>query len=444
VVPQQSYGPYRVVRKLGAGGMGEVFLAEHELIGRKAAIKVLHSDRSTKRESVDRFFNEARAAAVISDPGIVQIYDFGFTPDGTAYIVMENLEGEALSDRLHRLGALPIVDALRIVRQTAGSLAAAHAAGIVHRDLKPDNIFMVRDPEAAAGERPKILDFGIAKLSIDENRFKTHTGAVMGTPVYMSPEQCNDSGKIDHRTDIYSLGCVLHHLMTGRPPFDHRGIGALISAHLKEVPPAPSFVLGDTNLPPLIDHIVLRCLAKSPHDRFPNMLELQQACDAAMRESASLIAIPPSIQRPSAMAIDGSRTTLGSSVGESIDRPRSSRGLVLGLAALVLLIGVGVTAATLAGDDESVVHPVTRPEAAPARVDPAHVEPARIEPPRPPPAPPSPPAPPIVDAAVASPAPDALPAGSAAPAAGSAKPKPPPKPRPRQTPQTNDLYDDRN
>ena len=215
--------------------MGAVFLGEHTLIGRHAAIKVLLPELSSKRESVDRFFNEARATTAISDPGIVQVFDFGFTADNTAYIVMELLDGEQLNLRLARLGALAPSDALRITRQVAGSLGAAHAAGIVHRDLKPENLFMIRDPEAPGGERPKILDFGIAKLGDDvPDRIRTRTGAVMGTPVYMSPEQCNGAASVDHRADIYSLGCVLFHLLTGRPPFDLPGVGAIISAHLRE------------------------------------------------------------------------------------------------------------------------------------------------------------------------------------------------------------------
>jgi serine/threonine-protein kinase len=163
-----SIGQYRVLRKIGEGGMGAVFLAEHTLIGRRAAIKVLLPELSQRREIVDRFFNEARATTAVSDPGIVQVFDFGFHTDASAYIVMEFLEGEPLDARLKRLGTVAVADALRITRQVSGSLAAAHARGIVHRDLKPDNIFMVRDAEAIGGERPKILDFGIAKLSADE------------------------------------------------------------------------------------------------------------------------------------------------------------------------------------------------------------------------------------------------------------------------------------
>ncbi len=282
-----TFGAYRVLAKLGEGGMGDVFLAEHSLIGRRAAIKVLRPESSVRRDSVERFFNEARATSAVDDPGIVQVFDFGVTEDNTAYIVMEYLEGEVLLHRLRRLQRLAPIDAIRIVRQVAGSLAAAHAAGIVHRDLKPENLFVVRDNEAPAGERVKILDFGIAKLVDDSNRrMHTRTGAVMGTPVYMSPEQCTDTSKTDHRADIYSLGCVLYHLLTGAPPFDLLGFGAIAAAHLREPATPPS--VRAPHVPPAIDALVLRCLAKAPGDRFQTMSELQRACDAILAQAAAV------------------------------------------------------------------------------------------------------------------------------------------------------------
>src|SRR5262245_35014478 len=180
--------------------MGSVWLAEHAMLGRRAAIKVLHAELSSRAEIVTRFFNEARAATAIADPGIVQVFDFGQHTDGSAYIVMELLEGEPLDKRLTLRGALELPDALRIMRQVASTLGAAHARNIVHRDVKPENVFLVRDPEVAGGERAKILDFGIAKLVDDDGGVKTNTKAVMGTPTYMSPEQCRGAGLVDQRS----------------------------------------------------------------------------------------------------------------------------------------------------------------------------------------------------------------------------------------------------
>src|SRR3954468_19347883 len=256
--------------------MGAVYLGQHQLLGRRAAIKVLLPALSARPDIVNRFFNEARAVTSISDPGIVQVFDFGYHVDGSAFIVMEYLEGETVDRRLTRLGKLAPYEALRLCRQIASSLAAAHAQNIIHRDLKPENIFLVRDGEVASGERPKILDFGIAKLSDDHpGKIKTNTGALMGTPIYMSPEQCRGLAELDHRSDIYALGCVLFHLLTGRPPFEGEGMGDIIAAHIREPAPAPSSRIG--GIPPSVDALVLRCLAKPPGERYPTMLELATA-----------------------------------------------------------------------------------------------------------------------------------------------------------------------
>ncbi|HEX4420618.1 MAG TPA: serine/threonine-protein kinase [Kofleriaceae bacterium] len=269
-------GNYQIVKKLGEGGMGAVYLGQHTLLGRRAAIKVLLPELSSRPDIVNRFFNEARAVTSISDPGIVQVFDFGYHTDGSAFIVMEYLEGEPLDRRLARLGKLPVYEGLRLCRQIASSLAAAHAQHITHRDLKPENIFLVHDGEVASGERSKILDFGIAKLSDDNpGKLKTNTGALMGTPIYMSPEQCRGLAGLDHRSDIYSLGCVLFHLITGRPPFEGEGMGDIIAAHIREPSPAPSSRAPE--IAPNVDALVLRCLAKAPGDRFQTMVELATA-----------------------------------------------------------------------------------------------------------------------------------------------------------------------
>ncbi|NVB77667.1 MAG: serine/threonine protein kinase [Kofleriaceae bacterium] len=291
---ESHIGQYKILRTLGAGGMGTVYEGEHILLGKRAAIKTLLPSLSSHREIVDRFFNEARAISVISDPGVVQIFDFGYHVDGTAYIVMELLEGEPLSTRIERLGKLPTIDALRITRQITSSLEAAHERGIIHRDLKPGNVYVIRDNEAQSGERTKILDFGVAKLGgTDEDAHTTQTGTMLGTPVYMSPEQCKSAGEVDHRTDIYSVGCALFHMLTGRPPFECDSVAEFIAAHLREEPEPPSTLVPD--LHPHVDAIVMRCLAKAPEDRFQSMAELQAAIERALAEisdSGSVTAAP--------------------------------------------------------------------------------------------------------------------------------------------------------
>jgi serine/threonine-protein kinase len=271
VSPSSHIGQYRILRKLGAGGMGMVFVGEHRLLHRRAAIKTLQPALSKQPDIVDRFFNEARALSAIGDPGIVQIFDFGYHVDGTAYIVMELLEGEVLADRLDRLGTLAIPCALRIARQMASSLAATHAKQIVHRDLKPENIFLVRDCEAQGGERTKILDFGICAVG-GAPETDAPPGTMIGTPVYMAPEQCCGSVTDDPRSDIYGLGCVLFQMLTGRAPFERDSVRDVIQAHLVEPPPPPSSMREE--VPPIVDELVRRCLAKAPEDRFASMTEL--------------------------------------------------------------------------------------------------------------------------------------------------------------------------
>jgi len=205
----QIVGSYFIQAKLGEGGMGVVWAAHHMALGRRVAMKMLLPQYSANRDMVDRFFSEARIASSIEHAGMVGVYDFGHHSDGCAYIVMEFLEGETLTAFLARAGGkLPPDLVMAIGRQIASAVGAAHQKGIVHRDLKPDNVFLVADAEVAAGMRAKVLDFGIAKLMADAKpgSMRTRTGVLMGTPVYMSPEQCRGAGAVDARADIYSLG----------------------------------------------------------------------------------------------------------------------------------------------------------------------------------------------------------------------------------------------
>ena len=283
-------GNYCIVDELGEGGMGMVYLAEHTLIGRKAAIKTLHPELSSEDEVVHRFFNEAKAVTAIKHPGIVEIYDFGTRDDGTAYIVMEYLIGDTLKERLAKVGRLPVHKALEITRQAASALGAAHRAGIIHRDLKPDNVFLVDDPEI--GERVKLVDFGIAKIlgADDHSVHRTRTGMVMGTPLYMSPEQCRGAGKVDARADFYSLGCILYELLCGQPPFVREGLGAVLGAHMYEQPAPPHSL--EPSLEPAVDAFVLRLMAKEPGDRFADASDLVKALPRASEATGGYPAVP--------------------------------------------------------------------------------------------------------------------------------------------------------
>src|SRR6185369_5695140 len=273
-----TIGNYKVTARLGEGGMGIVYLAEHPSLGRKAAIKVLHPQMAADPQVVSRFFQEARASNAIRHPNIVEAYDFGVLPDGASYIIMEYLEGENLSERIKKQTRLSVRAALDFTCQAAAALAAAHDKGIVHRDLKPDNIFLTPDPRAPQHEQVKILDFGIAKLQgpIDAmSSHKTRTGTLMGTPLYMSPEQCLGVREVDHRTDIYSLGCILYEMLCGSPPFVSEGFGALINMHINQPPDRPS--QHNPEVTPAVERVLLRMLAKLPIDRVSTMSEVQDA-----------------------------------------------------------------------------------------------------------------------------------------------------------------------
>ena len=288
----QEIGNFVVETKIGEGGMGAVYLATHRLIGKTAVIKVLLPSLSKNRELTSRFFQEAKSAASIDHPGIVEIYDFGHNPDGTAFIIMEHLRGESLTARMHRVGVMVPVASAEIMQQIAGALQAAHERSIVHRDLKPDNIFLVPDPQAILGERVKLLDFGIAKLTSgkEELGHKTQTGSLMGTPLYMAPEQCQGRADIDARADLYSLGCIMFEQVCGRPPFCEGGAGAILAAHLVEEVPDLRSIRPD--LDPQFCQIVRKLLAKSPADRFQTASELQVALNSyRMTQNAGAMAM---------------------------------------------------------------------------------------------------------------------------------------------------------
>ncbi|HND12873.1 MAG TPA: serine/threonine-protein kinase [Pseudomonadota bacterium] len=272
----QKIQSYQIVRKLGEGGMGAVYEGLNPQIGRRAAIKVLLPQYTNDKEQVTRFFNEARASNLVRHPSLVDVYECGYAEDGAAFIIMEFLDGETLRARYKRQGPLgPAV--IPIIRQMATALAATHAKNIVHRDLKPDNVMMVADPEVPGGERVKILDFGIAKLladtGSDAQHVRTRTGTMMGTPVYMSPEQCRGNADVKQPSDVYSLGAMLFEQYAGRPPFVSDGFGELVAMHMFEEAPRLTDVVKGT--PPELQQLVASMLAKSPDAR-PTMTQVAE------------------------------------------------------------------------------------------------------------------------------------------------------------------------
>ncbi len=340
----RTIGSYRITRKLGEGGFGAVYLGRHPEIESRVAIKVLRPEFVKDTEMVERFLDEARAVNRIGHRGVVQIHDTGRLPDVGAYLVMEYLEGESLQARSKRLGPLPTADAVRFAMQACTALGACHRADIIHRDLKPANMHIVADEDLPGGERVIILDFGIAKLAQQRDiGSNTATGALLGTPLYMSPEQCLDTKHVDHRSDIFSLGVVLYELLGGRCPYEAKTLGQLVLKHRDEVPPSLSGLR--SGIPPALDQAVRRALERLPQDRFQSMDELRRALKRAVDRAASLEVTAP--REPVDPAAIGEAETFAP-VSESIppaaeapaDHPRS-RGPWLIITAL-LLGGVGL------------------------------------------------------------------------------------------------------
>lgn len=283
-----------MVTMLGVGGMGTVYLAEHPLIGKKVALKVISGPFAKNPEAVGRFMREARAAGAIGHPNIVAAHDFGVLPTGEHFCLMEYVEGRTLARVLDRERVLAVPRALHIGAQIAAGLGAAHRTGVIHRDIKPDNIMLTQ--RGREQDFVKVLDFGLAKVrdgSAPDGEFATAVGIMIGTPQYMAPELCKGHGDADHRVDIYALGVLLFQMLTGRLPFDAESMAAVLLAQVHDAPPALRAIVPE--IPPAVEQIVLRCLAKDRNARFASMVELR---DALLAPDAYLAGVAPDGSMP--------------------------------------------------------------------------------------------------------------------------------------------------
>ncbi|NLE49449.1 MAG: serine/threonine protein kinase [Sandaracinaceae bacterium] len=277
---------FRIVERIGAGGMGSVYRAEQPEMNRSVAIKILHSKYLSRADLVSRFRREARAMSHLSHPNTARVFLYGQLEDGACYFVMEYLEGHNLAQEVRRNGPVDVARALRIMVQVAGALEEAHRAGIIHRDLKPENIFLTT--QGGIPDFPKVLDFGLAKVSEKQlapgSMMLTREGMVFGTPEFMSPEQAQGQ-TLDGRSDIYSLGIILYELLTGKLPFEAKTSMEFIKHQVATTPIPISARVPGLRFPRSVEAIIERALAKKPAHRFGSAAEMAAAMQAALDES---------------------------------------------------------------------------------------------------------------------------------------------------------------
>jgi serine/threonine-protein kinase len=290
LIGQTLIGKYRIEERLDEGGMGTVYRATHVLMEKTVAIKVLHPSLAADDKIVARFTREAKAASRISHPHALTVTDFGESENGIVFLVMEYLRGRTLKDVVRQEGPMPLPRVVEIIRQVCGALEAAHSEGVVHRDLKSDNIML---EETSGGDWTKVLDFGIAKIQEPDGAIDpglTAPNLIIGTPQYMSPEQCSQASEIDARSDIYSLGVILYELLSGHVPFTGDSPTAIMMKHLQEQP--PSVLAERSDIPAAVGGIIARTLSKRPEDRFQSAGELSDAFAlAATSDSLETVAV---------------------------------------------------------------------------------------------------------------------------------------------------------
>jgi len=350
-------GKYRLVRYLAAGGMGSVYEAQHTVVRRRFAIKLLRPELAAQRESLARFQREAEVAGTLENENVAAAIDFGIAEDGSPYIVMEYLAGESLGSLIDRQGRIPVARACDIVVQACRGVEAAHKAGIIHRDINPQNLFLGRRDDGT--DQVKVLDFGIAKLAAVENA-ETQTGAILGTPAYLSPEQARGERAIDHRTDVYGLGAVLYELLAGHKPHPGESHNAILH-HICTQPVLPIDAAA-TGLPAELVAITMRDLSSAPGDRYPSAEAFAQALLPYARREIWPSSEQGELQRTST----GSGSTVGSTVPKARVRSAVVRPVVIGAAVLVAVATV-VAGVVHRSDGKSSPRVALRPFAAGSR-----------------------------------------------------------------------------
>jgi serine/threonine protein kinase len=285
---------YTLLEPIGRGGMGEVFLARHELLKKQVAIKVLRRERAPTREAIRRFHREAMAAAAIGHPHIVSVTDFGFTSEGVAYLVMELLEGQSLQALVDEHGPLPGDRVIEVARQILEGLAAAHRNGIIHRDLKSGNVFII---QVDGRDFVKLLDFGISKvvsgLLGDDTAPLTASDIILGSPHFLAPEQAHTTAEVDHRADIYAMGVILYQMLTGYYPFAAATPMKVVLKHINEQPEPPHVRRPDLSISVDLERVVLKAMEKDPAERFPTAEAMLEALvDSSTPSSDRLPTLP--------------------------------------------------------------------------------------------------------------------------------------------------------
>ncbi|MGD8860419.1 MAG: serine/threonine-protein kinase [Myxococcales bacterium] len=346
-------GEYRIVERIGVGGMGAVYKAEQPAMNRMVAIKVLHSKFANRDDLVSRFRREARAMSQLSHPNTARVYKFGQLEDGAAYFVMDYMEGKNLAHEVREHGPMEADRALNIMIQVCGALDEAHRAGIIHRDLKPENIFLT--VQGGTADFPKVLDFGLAKVSEKQmgrgSMMLTQEGMVFGTPEFMSPEQSMGE-QLDRRSDIYSLGLILYELLTGKLPFDVTKPIDVMRAHVYDAPIKLNQRVPGKSFSPELEAAIDKALAKKKEDRYATAIEFADALKACMGDMASTAARRAMPSDPARPPQDGSRhggqPAPGSPPARREDTEPAvvpvSRGprIALGIAGAVILLLLGI------------------------------------------------------------------------------------------------------